>query len=149
MTRWLVGGIAALPGVIAGLITGASGVATLVAGRPLILAPAPTSLAEAARYADAAEVALRVSLGEDVNRATRVRIPGERSLILTPLEAAAASGRNYMVTLVIDSGARLDDQTLRRLRCLVERDHVGGGMKDYLSTLDPSPLSCNGVPVPE
>jgi len=149
MIRGLVGSVAALPGVVAALITGASGMATLVAGRPLILAPTPTSLAEAARYRDAAEVALRVSLGEDVNRPAPVRVPGEPLLTLTPLEAAAASEREYMVTLVLDSGARRDGPTLRRLRCFVKRYGVGGGMSDYLSTLDPSPLSCDGVPVPE
>src|SRR6267378_6470685 len=91
----------ALPGVVVGLVTGASGIAALVADRPLILAPVPRSVAEAAGNRDVADVVLLAAPGADLNRAELVRIPLRlhEPAMLTPLEAAVVSERAYMIQL--------------------------------------------------
>jgi len=140
----------AVPGAVVALITGASGVTTFAAGRPLLLAPQVASVAEAAGNRDAAEVVLRLRRGEDVNSPSLVWIPQrfDRPLILTPLEAAVASERPYMVRLVIDNGATLNASVLRRIRCFAQRRGDRGTMA-YLDTLDESSLDCSGVAIPE
>src|SRR5258705_7517093 len=104
----------ALPGVVVGLVPGASGIAALVADRPLILAPVPRSVAEAAGNRDVADVVV-MSSTTDMNRAVLVRIPLRlhAPAMLTPLEAALVSERAYIITLVRDRGARLDAAMLR------------------------------------
>ena len=150
MRNWLWAAAVSLPGVVVALVTGASGVASLVAGRPLILASQPASLAEAAGNRDAAEVVLRIEQGEDVNRPTDVRIPQRfpRPIVLTPLEAAVASERTYMIRLMLDHGAVIDAPTLTRLRCFAERRKDRGTIA-YLAELDPTPLVCDGVAIRE
>lgn len=139
----------ALPGVVVGLVTGASGIAALVADRPLILAPVPRSVAEAAGNRDVADVVLLAAPGADLDRAELVRIPLRlhAPATLTPLEAAVVSERAYMIQLVRIQGARLDPNMLRRLRCIAEGRKDRGTIA-YLAQLDSSPLSCEGVPVP-
>jgi hypothetical protein len=147
-TGLLIGFALAIPGVAVALITGISGIAAL-AGWPLMPAPRPMSLPEAAVTFDPAEVVLRVGSGEDLNRAAPVHVPrlGDHPVMLTPLEAAVASRGPDMVTLVRDLGARLDEPTLRRLRCLAER--VGDqDVSAYLAALNDAPLSCEGVQLP-
>ena len=138
----------ALPGVVVGLVTGASGIGALVADRPLILAPVPRSVAEAAGNRDVADVVL-LAPGADLNRAELVRIPLRlhEPAMLTPLEAAVVSERAYMIQLVRIQGARLDPAMLRRLRCIAEGRKDRGTIA-YLAQLDSSPLSCEGVPIP-
>ncbi len=150
MTHRMWAAAVALPGVLVALVTGISGIAALVADRPLILASQPASLTEASGNRDAAEVLLRLAQGEDVNLPSEVRIPQRfpRPITLTPLEAAVASERTYMITLVLDHGAVMDASTLRRLRCFAERRKDKGTIA-YLAALDPSPLSCDGVAIPE
>jgi hypothetical protein len=141
---------AALPGVLVALLTGVSGVTTFVEARPLLLAPQTASVAEAAGNRDAAEVIRRLRQGEDVNRPTEVRIPQrfDHPLTLTPLEAAVASERPYMVRLVLDNGATLNPPILRRIRCFAQRRGDRGTIA-YLNSLDGSPLDCSGVAIPE
>jgi hypothetical protein len=139
----------ALPGVMVAVITGLSGVSALVADRPLILAPVPRSVAEAAGNRDVADVVLLSATTGDTNRAERVRIPLRLHgpAMLTPLEAAVVSERAYMISLVRERGARLDAGTLRRLRCIAQARKDRGTIA-YLAQLDSSPLSCGGVEVP-
>lgn len=139
----------ALPGVVVALVTGVSGIAALVADRPLLLASQPASLAEASGNRDAAEVVLRLAQGEDINRPIEVRIPQRfaRPITLTPLEAAVASERTYMIRLMLDHGAAIDAKTLRRLRCFAERRKDRGTIA-FLAEMDPSPLACDGVAIP-
>src|SRR6267142_3453969 len=110
----------ALPGIAVILITGASGIGALVADRPLILAPVPASIAEAAGNRDVADVVLRVRSGEDINTTAFSKIPLRLHFpaALSPLEAAVISERAYMITLVRNQGATLDPPMLRRLRCI-------------------------------
>ena len=150
MSNWTWAAAVALPGVVVALMTGASGITGLLADRPLLLAAQPASLAEASGNRDAAEVILRLAQGEDVNRPREVRIPQRfaRPLTLTPLEAAVASERTYMIRLLLDHGAVMDGPTLRRLRCFAERRKDRGTIA-YLAALDRSPLACEGVAIPE
>lgn len=138
----------ALPGIVVGVMTGLSGISALVADRPLILAPVPRSVAEAAGNRDVADVVV-MSETTDMNRAELARIPLRlhAPAMLTPLEAAVVSERAYIITLVRDRGAHLDAATLRRLRCIAQA-RMDRGTIAYLAQLDSSPLSCEGVPIP-
>jgi len=139
----------ALPGAIVAVITGLSGASAFVADRPLILAPVPRSVAEAAGNRDVAEVVVLSATTGDMNRAEPVRIPLRlhQPGMLTPLEAAVVSERAYMISLVRERGARLDAETVHRLRCIAQARKDRGTIA-YLAQLDSSPLSCEGVSVP-
>src|SRR5207249_4770462 len=126
----------ALPGVVVALVTGLSGVSAFVADRPLILAPVPRTVAEAAANRDVADVVVMSAL-TDMNQPA----------MLTPLEAAVVSERAYMIRLVHDRGARLDPQELRKLRCIAQARKDRGTIA-YLAQLDSSPLNCEGVAIP-
>ncbi len=138
----------ALPGVVVALLTGLSGVSAFVADRPLILAPVPASVAEAAGNRDAADVVV-MSASADMNRPVPTRIPRRlhEPAMLTPLEAAVVSERGYMIRLVRDRGARLDAEELRTLRCIAQSRKDRGTIA-YLAQLDSSPLVCDGVSIP-
>jgi hypothetical protein len=138
----------AVPGVVAGMMTGLSGISAFIADRPLILAPVPRSVVEAAGNRDVADVVV-MSATTDMNRAELARIPLRlhAPAMLTPLEAAVVSERAYIITLVRDRGARLDAAMLRRLRCIAQSRKDRGTIA-YLAQLDSSSLSCEGVPIP-
>jgi len=138
----------ALPGVVVALVTGLSGVSAFVADRPLILAPVPRTVAEAAGNRDVADVVVMSAL-TDMNLPASVRIPLRlhQPAMLTPLEAAVVSERAYMIRLVHDRGARLDPQELRKLRCIAQARKDRGTIA-YLAQLDSSPLNCEGVAIP-
>src|SRR5438874_3901938 len=138
----------ALPGVVVALVTGLSGVSAFVADRPLILAPVPRTVAEAAGNRDVADVVVMSPL-TDMNLPASARIPLRlhQPALLTPLEAAVVSERAYMIRLVHDRGARLDAQELRKLRCIAQARKDRGTIA-YLAQLDSSPLSCDGVSIP-
>lgn len=138
----------ALPAVVVALLTGLSGVAAFVADRPLLLAPVPHNVAEAAGNRDVADVVV-MSETSDMNKPAETRIPlrlRERAL-LTPLEAAVISERAYMIRLVRDRGANLDAQQLRTLRCIAQARKDRGTIA-YLNEMDSSPLNCDGVKIP-
>jgi hypothetical protein len=137
-----------VPGLVVGVMTGLSGISAFVADRPLILAPVPRTVAEAAGNRDVADVVV-MSATTDMNRAEPARIPLRlhSPAMLTPLEAAVVSERAYIITLVRDRGARLDSAMLRRLRCIA-RARKDRGTIAYLAQLDSSPLSCEDVAIP-
>jgi hypothetical protein len=139
----------ALPGGVVVLVTGVSGTSALLTDRPLLLAPVPTSIAEAAGNRDVADVIVRVQSGESIDAPGYARIPLRLHdpAMLTPLEAAVISERAYMITLVRNQGATLDAPMLRRLRCIAHARRDRGTMA-YLDGLDSSPLSCEGVNIP-
>ncbi|SRR6266542_6964928 len=138
----------ALPGVVVALVTGLSGVSAVVADRPLILAPVPRTVAEAAGNRDVADVVVMSAL-TDMNLPAPARIPLRlhEPAMLTPLEAAVVSERAYMIRLVRDRGARLDAQEVRKLRCIAQARKDRGTIT-YLAELDSSPLNCDGVAIP-
>ena len=88
----------ALPGVVVALVTGLSGVSVFVTDRPLILAPVPRTVAEAAGNRDVADVVV-MSAWSDMNLPAPARIPLRlhEPAMLTPLEAAVVSERAYMI----------------------------------------------------
>jgi len=138
----------ALPGVLVSLLTGLSGVSAFVVDRPLILAPVPRTVAEAAGNRDVADVVVMSAL-TDMNLPAPAHIPLRlhEPAMLTPLEAAVISERAYMIRLVRDRGARLDTQEVRKLRCIAQARKDRGTIA-YLAGLDSSPLNCDDVKIP-
>src|SRR5581483_8003336 len=122
------------------LITGVSGISAFVFDRPLMLAPVPRNVAEAAGNRDVADVVV-LSMTEDINRAQEARIPLRlhAPAVLTPLEAATISERPYMITVVRNNGARLDAMELRTLRCIAQARKDRGTIT-FLAQLDDRPL---------
>ena len=78
---------------------------------------------------------------------TRIPLRLHEPNLLTPLEAAVVSVRDYMIRLVRDRGARLDPEELRTLRCIAEGRKDRGTMA-YLAAIDAGPLNCEGVKLP-
>ena len=146
--RLLVTVAIALPGVVVALLTGVSGLSAWIADRPLILAPVPENVAEAAGNRDVADVVV-MSESADMNAPAVARIPLRlhEPAMLTPLEAAVVSERAYMIRLVRDRGARLDASELRTLRCIAEARKDRGTIA-YLDAIDSRTLNCVGVTIP-
>ena len=137
-----------LPAVVVALLTGVSGLSAFVFDRPLMLAPVPRNVVEAAGNRDVADVVV-MSKTADMNRAEDARIPLRlhAPATLTPLEAATVSERTYMITVARNNGARLDAMELRTLRCIAQARKDRGTIA-FLATLDATPLICDGVSVP-
>jgi hypothetical protein len=101
----------------------------------------PLTLSEAAATRNTGEAARLIALGEDPNKASRVReglLPGGKSQVVTPLEAALAIRRTDMAQMLLDYGARADPPQLRALRCYSEQFH-DAGVHDFLQGLAPDP----------
>jgi hypothetical protein len=145
--RLLLTAALAMPALVVGVITGASGLSAWLFDRPLVLAPTPRNLSEAAGNRDVADVVV-MSESADMNDRAPARIPLRlrQSAMLTPLEAAVISERAYMIRLVRELGARLEARDLRTLRCIAEARKDRGTIA-YLAQLDASPLNCEGVKV--
>ena len=146
--RLLLTAATALPGVVVAMLTGVSGIAAVVTDRPLLLAPVPQNVAEAAGNRDVADVVV-MSATSDMNQPATSRSPLRLhdSALLTPLEAAVVSERAYMIRLVRDRGASLDAQQLRTLRCIAQARKDRGTIA-YLNEMDSSPVNCDGVKIP-
>jgi hypothetical protein len=97
-----------------------SGAATFVHGRPLIWAPRSVTLSEAVGMRDLGESMRQLALGADPNE--RYDLVGvfrdDEHVLLTPLEAAVLTREVYMVTVVVDYGARIDERNAPLLQCL-------------------------------
>ena len=137
-----------LPAIIVAMMTGVSGISAFLFDRPLILAPVPRNVAEAAGNRDVADVVV-LSKTADANRAEEARIPLRlhAPATLTPLEAATVSERPYMINVVRNNGARLDPMELRTLRCIA-RARKDRGTIAFLEEMDSTPLICDGVAIP-
>jgi len=137
-----------LPAVAVALLTGVSGLSAWLTDRPLILAPVPRSVSEAAGNRDVADVVV-MSASADMNQSASTRIPLRlrEAAALTPLEAAVISERAYMIRLVRERGARFDAGELRTLRCIAQARQDRGTIA-YLEQIDRSPLNCNGLKIP-
>ena len=146
--RLLLTAALAAPGVIVAVITGTSGLSAWLFDRPLVLAPMPRNVSEAAGNRDVADVVV-MSQSADMNEREPARIPLRlrEPAMLTPLEAAVISERAYMIRLVRELGARLDARDLRTLRCIAQARQDRGTIA-YLTQLDASPLNCEGVKAP-
>src|SRR6476660_4774120 len=119
--RVLLTAAVAAPAVVVALITGVSGFTAWMFDRPLLLAPVPRNLSEAAGNRDVADVVV-MSESADLNTPALARIPLRlrEPAMLTPLEAAVVSERAYMIRLVRDRGGRLGADELRTLRCIAQ-----------------------------
>jgi hypothetical protein len=147
--RLLLTAALAMPALVVGVITGASGLSAWLFDRPLVLAPTPRNLSEAAGNRDVADVVV-MSESADMNDRAPARIPLRlrEPALLTPLEAAVISERAYMIRLVRELGARLDARDLRTLRCIAEARQDRGTIA-YLAELDSTPVNCDGVTTPQ
>lgn len=146
--RLLLTAALAAPGVVVAVITGASGFSAWIFDRPLVLAPIPRNVSEAAGNRDVADVVV-MSQSAEVNERELARIPLRlrEPAMLTPLEAAVVSERAYMIRLVREVGARPDARELRTLRCIAEARKDRGTIA-YLAQFDASPLKCDDVRIP-
>ncbi len=84
------------------------------------------NLSEASAVRDEAEVARLIEYAEDPNIRREIR-PGLLSDVkarLTPLEAAVVAGDGRIVRQLLDSGAVMDADTWKRLRCAAEGNEV-------------------------
>ena len=144
---WVTAALA-MPGVVVALITGVSGLSGWATDRPLILAPVPRNLPEAAGNRDVADVVvMSASAGVDERALARIPLRMREPAMVTPLEAAVISERAYMIRLLRDRGASLDAQTLRTLRCIADARKDRGTIA-YLGQLDSSPLKCGDIAIP-
>lgn len=86
------------------------------------MTPVDLTLPEAAAARDHLEILRQIESGADPNRAERVRPdlvrPGE--YMMTPLEAAVASGRLDTIEFLQQRGARVDATTLPDLLCFAK-----------------------------
>jgi len=146
--RVLLTAAVAAPGVVVALTTGASGLSAWLLDRPLVLAPVPRNLSEAAGNRDVADVVV-MSAAADLIQPELARIPLRlrEPATLTPLEAAVISERAYMIRLVRDRGGRLGADELRTLRCIAEARKDRGTIA-YLAQFDASALKCDDVRIP-
>jgi hypothetical protein len=138
----------ALPAVLVAVLFGVSGAAALVVGRPLLWAPSDLTLAEAVGLRDQGEAVRLIMLGADPNRRYDVRdvFREDEHVVLTPLEAAVITREDYMLDLVLDYGARIDDRNSSTLQCLaraVGADAIRASVVELSREVD-----CAGVELP-
>ena len=112
----------ALPGVLVAALFGVSGATALVTGKPLLWPPTELTLSEAVGLRDQGEAVRLVMLGADPNRRYDVRevFRDDEHILLTPLEAAVITREDYMLDLVLDHGARIDQRNAATLQCLAK-----------------------------
>jgi hypothetical protein len=146
---------------VLGLAVSAAPIAWLIVSCALLIAAwtgytpfmtsADLTLPEAAAVRDHLDVLRQIESGADPNRAERVRAglvrPGE--YVMTPLEAAVASGRIDTVEFLQQHGARVDDATWPSLLCFAQlqgADEIAA----YFRKQAPADvvLRCEGVHLP-
>lgn len=138
----------ALPSVLVAMLFGVSGAAALVVGRPLLWAPSDLTLAEAVGLRDQGEAVRLIMLGTDPNLRYDVRdvFRDDEHVMLTPLEAAVITREDYMLDLVLDYGARIDERNSATLQCLaraVDAEAIRATVIGRASETD-----CRGVQLP-
>jgi hypothetical protein len=105
------------------IVFGLSGETDLAMGQPLVWAASPVTLAEAVAMRDRSEIAWQILLGADPNIRYRMRdyFSAGRVVMVTPLEAAVATGDIGLVESLMEQGANVDDTNRRPLRCFAIR----------------------------
>jgi hypothetical protein len=104
------------------------------------------TLVQAAVSRDLVRVARMIEQGSDPNAAAQVQID-DRSVVLTPLEAAVVSRDLATVTLLVDLGARFEGAAGARLACLAD-DGRADDIVEYLQNRgiqSPSSETCQGI----
>jgi hypothetical protein len=140
---------AAVPCLLVLVLFAASGAATLLRGQPLIWAPSRVTLSEAVAMSDLGESIRLLTLGADPN--ARYELAGvfrsDAHATLTPLEAAVLTRELYMMDVVVDHGARIDERNTRTLQCLA-RAVDAPAVAEYLAERSTRVESCEGVVLP-
>ena len=115
------------------------------------MTPIDVTLPEAAAARDHLEILRQIEAGADPNRAERVRSdlvrPGE--YMMTPLEAAVASGRLDTMEFLQQHGARVDTTTLPGLLCFAKLQGAAD-IEAYLRRQAPADFAprCESVRLP-
>jgi hypothetical protein len=115
------------------------------------MTPVDLTLPEAAGVRDHLEILRQIESGVDPNRAERVRSglvrPGE--YVMTPLEAAVASGMLDTVQFLAHHGARVDATTLPDLVCFAKLQGAAD-IEAYLRQQAPADFAprCESVHLP-
>ena len=136
---------------IAWLLVSAALVIAGAFGYTPFLTPADQTLPEAAGVRDHLEILRQIEAGVDPNRAERVRSglvrPGE--YVMTPLEAAVASGVLDTVQFLQHHGARVDATTLPELLCFAKLQGAAD-IEAYLRQQAPADFApvCESVRLP-
>ncbi len=108
------------------------------------------TLSEAVATRNAAETSRLIGLGADPNRATRVRpelLIGQ-AVTVTPLEAAVWVRDQYLMTVLLESGALPDPEHVRVLRCLNDAE-PDAHVRAVLQALSDTPWpACDTVTLP-
>ena len=99
---------------------------TAVTGTHPIWNLVPRNLAEAAAFRDGGAVIRFVNEGHDINAAGEVRggVVRDETLVLTPIEAAAAARQREMVQVLLELGAAPDAAVWQRAYCISDADSV-------------------------
>ena len=115
------------------------------------MTPADLTMPEAAGVRDHLEILRQIESGVDPNRAERVRSglvrPGE--YVMTPLEAAVASGMLDTVQFLQHHSARVDETTLPELLCFAKLQGAAD-IEMYLREQAPADFAplCESVRLP-
>jgi hypothetical protein len=139
--------VAVPPAMVAALFA-LSGLAALVAGRPLIWPQTDLTLAEAVGLRDQGEVVRLIASGADPNRRYAVRnvFRDDETLAMSPLEAAVITREVYMMELVEDYGGIIDARNAAVLQCLAHALDVEDVRQFIIERSREIP--CDGVPLP-
>jgi len=99
---------------------------TAITGTHPIWTLVPRNLAEAAAFRDGGAVVRLVNEGHDINAAGEVRggVVKDETLMLTPIEAAAAARQREMVQVLLELGAAPDPAVWQRAYCISDADSV-------------------------
>jgi len=136
---------------IAWLLVSAALVIAAAFGYTPFMTPADLTLPEAAGVRDHLEILRQIESGVDPNVAERVRSglvrPGQ--YVMTPLEAAVASGMLDTVEFLQHHGARVDATTLPGLLCFAKLQGASD-IEAYLRRQAPPDFApgCEGVRLP-
>jgi len=138
----------ATPPAIVAILFALSGLAALVAGRPLIWPQTDLTLAEAVGLRDQGEAVRLIMSGADPNRRYAVRnvFREDETLAMSPLEAAVITREVYMMELVEDYGGVIDARNGAVLQCLARALDVEDVRQFVIERSREIP--CDGVPLP-
>ena len=148
MTPRVTALLVAVPGILVAVLFGLSGGAALTTGRPLVWPATDLTLSEAVALRDRGEVIRQIMLGVDPNRRYRTHavFRADEDVALTPLEAAVISREGYIVGLLLDYGASVNEGNAATLQCLA-KDVRDESLRRYIVSLSRE-SDCAGVPLP-
>jgi hypothetical protein len=146
--QWLPTWCVAVPPAIVAVAFALSGVAALLAGRPLVWPQQDITLAEAVGLRDQGEVVRLIANGADPNRRYAVRnvFREDETLAMSPLEAAVITREVYMMELVEHYGGVIDARNAAVLQCLARALDVEDVRRFVIERTQEIP--CDGVPLP-